>query len=63
MGLGSEIKAPGTGQKPIPDPGSGSRVKKAPDSGSATLTRIMYVANLSAQGKCFKNTISQISKR
>jgi len=35
MGLGSGIRDPG--KKPIPDPGSGSRVKKAPDPGSATL--------------------------
>ncbi len=36
MGLGSGIRDPWSGKKPIPDPGSGSRVKKAPDPGSAT---------------------------
>jgi hypothetical protein len=35
MGLGSEIRDPE--KKPIPDPGFGSMVKKAPDPGSATL--------------------------
>jgi hypothetical protein len=39
MGLGSGIRDPGSGKKPIPDPGSGSRGKKGtdPGSGSATL--------------------------
>jgi hypothetical protein len=36
MGLGSWIRDPGSGKKPIPDPGSGSRVKKAPDPGSGS---------------------------
>jgi hypothetical protein len=35
---GVGIRDPGSGKKPIPDPGSGSRVKKAPDPGSGTLT-------------------------
>ncbi len=37
MGLGSEIRDPE--KKPIPDPGSVSRVKKAPDPGSAPLEK------------------------
>jgi hypothetical protein len=34
MGLGSGIRDPGSGKKPIPDPG----VKKAPDPGSGFAT-------------------------
>jgi hypothetical protein len=37
MGLGSGIRDPVSGKKPIPDPGSGSRGQKAPDPGFATL--------------------------
>jgi hypothetical protein len=41
MGIGSEIRDPGSGlrKKPIPDPG----VKKAPDPGSATLNMTSVV--------------------
>jgi hypothetical protein len=42
MGLGSGfgIRDPGSGKKPIPDPGSGSRGQKAPDPGSGSATLI-----------------------
>jgi len=40
MGLGSGIRDPESGKKTIPDPGSGSRVKKAPDPGSGSATLI-----------------------
>jgi len=41
MGLGSEIRDPGSGKNQfrIPDPG----VKKAPDPGSTTLKKIKYM--------------------
>jgi hypothetical protein len=39
MGLGSGIK-------PIPDPGSGSRGQKAPDPGSATLLVTIYCSQI-----------------
>jgi hypothetical protein len=45
MVLGYGIRDPGSGKKPIPDPGSGSKVKKAPDpgSGSATLDNFDHI--------------------
>ncbi len=40
MGLGAEIRDPRSGKKSILDPGSGSRVKKAPDPGSGSATLV-----------------------
>jgi hypothetical protein len=53
MGLGSGIQDPGSGKKSIPDPGSGSRVKKAPDpgSGSATLDSYKYGFQAEKEGQ------------
>ncbi len=39
VGLGSGIRDPGSGKKPIPDPG----VKKAPDPGSGSATLVLGI--------------------
>jgi hypothetical protein len=43
MGLGSGIRDPRSGIKPIPDPGSRARVKKASDPGSGSATLIVTI--------------------
>ncbi len=50
MGLRSGIRDPGSGKKPIPDPGSrGQKGHRIPDSGSATLT--IYFSDINSTMK------------
>jgi hypothetical protein len=71
MDLGSGIQDPGSGKKPIPDPGSRILklgVKKAPDPGSGSATLLVFVLRVSSahlkQSKYFNSssfpTIPQI---